>query len=56
MHTVFFTSHFFVMIISLNIYFIVDIISMFFYVLYLELWCSGNDLIHYILKVGLIYG
>ena len=29
----FFTSHFFVMIISLNIYFIVDIISIFIYVL-----------------------
>jgi hypothetical protein len=30
MHTVFFTSHFFVMIISLNIYFFADFIFMFF--------------------------
>jgi len=30
----FFTSHFFVMIISLNIYFILDIISMFFFMFY----------------------
>jgi hypothetical protein len=36
-------------------YFIKDVLCMFFYVLWLQLQCSGNDLIHCILKMNLIF-